>query len=135
MRKLASISLSVLVLLTSLSFGVNFHLCQGEIKSFAFFSEAKPCYHKSAAACPLHQGMQKKNDCCDNQSKLVKGQEHQFAFAKNLVKNSFTIVYELPVFEYPKLALFEKTTPLKFQNLKPPLIGKHVRVLIQSFLC
>lgn len=135
MRIITSILLSGLVLLTSMSFGVNFHYCQGKVKSFALFSEAKACDHKTVAACPMHQTMQDERDCCDDESKIVQGQEHQIAIAKDVVKDLAPVAFEAPVFENVILLSFENATPHKFQNLKPPLIGKHLRVLVQSFLC
>lgn len=132
---IASILLSGLVLLTSMSFGVNFHYCQGEMKSFALFSEAKACDHKAVAACPMHQTMQEKRGCCDDESKIVQGQEHQVSIAKDVVKDLAPVAFEAPVFENVHQLSFKKATPHKFLNLKPPLIGKHVRVLVQSFLC
>lgn len=123
------------MLLTSLSFGVNLHYCGGEVKNFAFFSEAQTCDHKAVAACPMHQQMQDERDCCDDESKIVKGQEHQATFGKDVVKDFTPVVFVMPVFENTRLLLFATIVPQKFKNLKPPLIGKRVRVLVQSFLC
>ena len=135
MKISASISLSWLVLMTSLSFGVNFHFCQGDLKSFALFQEAKPCGHADMPACPMHQTMQSEEDCCDTSAEVVKGQDHPISIVTDLVKTTtLAIVHPAFLLEQPLPVSAKISTP-KYLNLKPPLIGKQIRVLVQSFLC
>lgn len=135
MKFFASISLSWLVLMTSLSFGVNFHFCQGEMQSFALFKEAKPCGHAEMPACPMHQKMQSEEDCCDTSSEVIKGQEHLISIVTDLVKMTTLAVVNPTFLLEQALPVSTKIATPKYLNLKPPLIGKQIRVLVQSFLC
>lgn len=135
MKILASISLSCTVLLTSLSFGINFHYCQGNMKSFALFQEAKSCHHTDMPTCPMHQNMQDEKGCCDTKSEVVKGQEHLISITTNLVKAvTFAVVCPIFLLEKPHPISLQLSKP-EYQNFKPPLIGRQIRVLVQSFLC
>lgn len=135
MRITASILLSWLVLSTSMSFGVSLHYCQGKVRSFSFFHEATSCGLGAMAMCPMRQKIQDKSRCCDTKDKVVKGQQHNVVFAAKVFKSvlAFVAIITLPE---PSPSLLSRDHVIsKFQNFKPPLIGKQVRVLVQSFLC
>ena len=63
---------------------MDFHYCQGEIKSFAIFSEAQSCHqddnicpmHKKSCdnetSCKMHNADDDEDNCCHNEKKIVK---------------------------------------------------------------
>jgi len=71
-KRSTAIILALLMFCTSVGFSMDIHLCQGEFKSIAFFTEAEAC-HEKMVACPMHGKMKVNlnnddNDCCSNQT-------------------------------------------------------------------
>ena len=69
LHRIASLTLAVLMLFTSVGFSADLHFCKGEFKSFSLFGEAESC-HTKKKSCPHHANMvvsdQSENDCCSN---------------------------------------------------------------------
>lgn len=136
--------------LSSVGLAVDFHYCQGELKSMSLWKKAKTC-HELAASSHCHkakkQGCHKsasqksceKDDeqkgCCDNETAIflldadyavaeyVPLEVHQIQFVAAFVATSYHLFSEA---EY---------TLSHYQNYKPPLLDRDICVLIQSFLC
>ncbi|HMP13594.1 MAG TPA: hypothetical protein PKD70_06925 [Saprospiraceae bacterium] len=133
-KTFTAISLALLTLVTSLTFSVNMHYCQGEVQSFALFAKAKSCQHLTVA-CPIHGTMQVEKDCCSDEIKIIEGQDHEAAFANTIIVEVAPIYFVVPTFLFDDSFLFISDTP-SFLHFKPPApSGRHLRVLVQSFLC
>ncbi len=135
MRIFTAISLVLLTLITSLTFSVNLHYCQGEVQSFALFSPAKSCQHLTVA-CPIHGTMQVEKDCCSDETKIIEGQDHEAAFANAVSTSATSVNFAAPAFSVARSFVFINNNRLPFLHFKPPAPGgRHLRVLVQSFLC
>lgn len=62
-RPILCLFLAVLVLVSSTSFMVGMHLCNGEIKNIAFLTHADGCGHQDKMP-PCHK--EKQQSCCEN---------------------------------------------------------------------
>ncbi len=133
-KTFTAISLALLTLVTSLTFSVNLHYCQGKVQRFALFVKAPSCQH-STIACPIHGTMQVEKDCCSDETKIVEGQDHETTFASTIIVDATPIYFAATTFLLDDFFLFISDTP-SFLHFKPPApSGRHLRVLVQSFLC
>ena len=60
-RSISAVLLAILVLVSSTSFMVGFHFCQGEVQHIAIFTRAEKC-QKEQPVPPCHQRL--KTSCC-----------------------------------------------------------------------
>ncbi len=123
LNKIASITLAVLLLASTVSWTVEKHLCMGRIMDIALFDHAEDCGMK--AALSLLESDQKTPHCCDEESLTISGQDdlmnvvwddidisnqyfiQSFVYTyHNLLVDFFT--NELPVFERPPPRAFTK---------------------------
>lgn len=140
-----SLMLASLILLTSFSFSVDMHFCQGQFVSFGIFSKAKSCHELAAKmqACPFHKNkttdslpraaMGEEDGCCKNETVFVQSELEQcFSADENPIEDnqpSFltNISIENPIH-------LENFSINHFQSYKPPLLLRDIPLLIQSFL-
>ncbi|MFT5513452.1 MAG: hypothetical protein ACI8SE_001860 [Bacteroidia bacterium] len=67
-RRLASISLLIIIAFASIGFNVNAHICQGKVKTIAIFIEAQACEAMESGSCtevPPLSGINRV-PCCNN---------------------------------------------------------------------
>ncbi|HYF67586.1 MAG TPA: hypothetical protein VD884_05585 [Ohtaekwangia sp.] len=72
LKTIAVFALALLVLVSSSSFMVGIHFCQGEIKNVSFFSAAPAC-EKEQNLPPCHR--HEKKSCCDDETIVHEGQD------------------------------------------------------------
>lgn len=137
--------LAALILVSSLTVSVDFHFCQGELKSVSLFGKAKNCHqmakkisgccHNKKASTVKKLCSEEDKNCCNNERVLV---------ASNLAKD-VPVVAQLDLsdeFELSNLSilpLFHSLTLAykdvhPYAHYKPPLIKKLVSILFQIFL-
>jgi hypothetical protein len=79
--------------------------------------------------------MQVEKDCCSDETKIIEGQDHEMAFASTIIVDATPVYFVAPTFLFSDSFLFISDTP-SFLHFKPPApSGRHLRVLVQSFLC
>ena len=133
------------MLLSSTGFSIDLHCCQGQLKSFSLFGEAKSCHSqtdqghckqkkKTCHAAFSSQNEASKKDCCSNKTiKVEKSDDVKIETA------------EIPPFQVKFFTAFVQVFLLKKKidlnkviiphlNYVPPLLNKDIPVLIQSFL-
>ena len=71
-RTIYSLSLALLVLISSTSFQVGMHFCQGEVREIAVFSKASGC-EKERELPPCHRHT--KSSCCDDETVMHEADE------------------------------------------------------------
>ncbi len=134
----------MLILISSTDYIVDFHYCQGDLKSFNLFGKAKNCHEiaDKVKSCKHHQ---KKNidnkacvednkNCCNNKSvNFDSNNDNQFFNSDylSLDFSSFAVIPKLLVFTNHEIVLEYK---IPFEHYKPPLVQKDMRVLFESFL-
>lgn len=134
-------SLILLVLMTSVSFTIDKHYCEGELQNISILGKAKPCStakkNSKEVYCPVHKKMMKMDDgknCCENKSTFVNANNDlvdvDFQLPFSPVLKQFAIAYIL-VF-HAKITL-DKQSIQKF-TYQSPLISRDICVLSETFL-
>ena len=133
-----SFCLVALVFLSSAGITVDFHFCNGELKSFSFFGKAKPCHEPSLKQCPFHKNMVVKSDdkkgCCENKTVHFQSDQEQNFQAINF---NFELNLQKLVLAYASVYFFTSNDKQELNSIahyKPPSISRDISVLFQSFL-
>lgn len=130
-----SYSLALLVLVSSSSFTVNMHFCGGHVQSISLIEDAAPC-PMEVQLLPCHKKMAvTKSGCCDDKHVAFEGKDFSAKVQdfSMLAWQSINWVAALPlimeVIQVNESLAFSTHTPYK-----PPLVGRDITVLVQSFL-
>lgn len=142
--RFVALSLALLMFFSSVSFAVDMHYCQGQLKSLSFIGKAKNCHEMASqmANCPHHQQQMatvaacemEDKDCCQNKTwyfNLDQDQVNQTAdFLVTAQWQQFIIAYVAVFFQ-------NQSSPKEVRywtQYKPPLIPRDLPVLFESFL-
>ncbi len=129
MKKLASIFFLLLILIGSVYVPLQVHRCQGEVKSFALFGEAKACEHHQNP-CPMHG----EDGCCDDNTEWIKpGKEQPKQNEYNNETPNKKHVFVAVFFLLSEYLLPKKSVPLKSHTNKAPASVKSIFLLVQNF--
>ncbi|WP_162343286.1 HYC_CC_PP family protein [Cyclobacterium salsum] len=133
LKNIASLFLSLLVVLSSMTFTVNLHLCMGELESVGILTDAPACdMHRKSCHAP-EPDKNSKEDCCEDEQRILHGQDElskspvfqktqpELVAVLSLLVSYFTANTELPLMEAMEVYI-------------PPLLPRDIPVLIQSFL-
>lgn len=124
LKKIANISIALVLLVATTGVTLNKHYCMGRLKAVALFQSANTC---------ADEGMTDPMPCCEDVSEELK--------VENLTKASFDFksspeLVQLAAFQHAFLVVIisnKKERP-SFQNYSPPPSDRDIPVLIQSFL-
>ena len=133
-----------MVLVSSMSYTIDFHYCQGQLKSFSILGKAKNCHEMASKMASCHHHKQKledslscsegDNNCCNNETLYFESDiEEKFLTIDylNLNFQPFVVAFKSSSFE----DLFDEIKEvIPFAHYKPPLIQKDIPVLFESFL-
>lgn len=145
-QRIIALTLAFMMLITSVSFAVDMHYCNGKLKSVSLFGKAKSCHEKTVTnkkpVCPYHQKMQKqstddkmnKNDCCENRTTIIQADDDRSK--SDLVAPTFQ---ELQQFAIAYLLVFHKIITNDKQSIQEisyqsPFITRDIYVLSEAFL-
>lgn len=132
-RKISAIVMSLVVLLSTMSFTVSEHYCGHKLVDSALFSKAESCGMELQKPASSKDCELKKIDCCKDELKQFTGQNElntsfsSLNFEQQVFVASFTYAY-LNLFE----GLKENIIPFKYYT--PPLLVTDILVLDQVFL-
>lgn len=135
--KLLHIVLAQLLLLSSFGLVVNKHYCQDQLKSVAFFAEAKSCHTANMPAnCPMH-GTSDTEDkgCCDNESEYLKADLEQFVTSPSTWPDIDEIKLPLPPFHDFHELVRQLASKPSFLKYKPPALVADLTIRLQTFIC
>ena len=96
-QKIASLVMALMLLLSTVSWTVDKHLCMGRVMDVAFFSKAKDCGMEAAMAVLDDDTV--KNHCCDDETFVVQGQDdlklsfNDFNFDQQVFVSAFVLSY------------------------------------------
>jgi len=125
-KKVTSILLSFILVISTTGFTINKHFCGGHLVATQFFSTEEP-----ESCC---DGMDMPAGCCHNESEYYQLDENfnlakvSFETASNFV---FTFIKHIVLND---LFASTDTYKVKYLHYKPPLLKPDIPVLIQSFL-
>ena len=132
MKKILSILLATVFLITSTGFTISSHKCGGKThnQSLDFIAKDLNCGMETSGQ-ELCEKNTVKDNCCENEFQHFKvTEEFQTSTALKKLNNRFLIAFTSSI----KLFIENNTTLDKQQNYTPPLPDKDIPVLIQSFL-
>jgi len=130
-QKIASLTMALLLLLSTVSWTVDKHLCMGRVMDVALFAKADDCGMN--AAIEAMGATSDENHCCGDESFTVQGQDdlkisfNDFSFDEQLFLVAFTHVY---------LDLLPEVQERIYSNehYPPPLLIKDIQLLHETFL-
>ncbi len=130
LRQILSSMLALLVLLSTVSWTVDKHLCMGKVVDVAFFANAKTC---SMEADSNSMDTEFEKSCCDEVSFTMQGQEDLKTsfFDLDLKQQLFLVGY---TYSYINLFQDVDTVTTYFSGHPPPLLNKDYQVLYETFL-
>ncbi|CAM1368661.1 conserved exported hypothetical protein [Tenacibaculum sediminilitoris] len=133
-HKIASILMTFVVLLSTMSFTVNSHFCGDLLVDISYFVKAESCgmdmkQETKADGCSIT-----KKNCCQDVASVIEGQDtlkitsfDKLSFEKQVFITSFYYNYSI-LFE----GIHNKVVP--FKNYTPPLVVKDIYVLDEVYL-
>lgn len=140
--QLCALVLAVMVLISSKSYTIDFHYCQGQLKSFSILGEAKNCHEMASKMPSCHHKKnnlensrscaEEDNNCCNNELVHVESD-----FNKQILNIDYlNLDYKFFVgantnFSFNDLlgGIVDKSP---FARYKPPLIQKDIPVLLRN---
>ncbi|SNR53563.1 hypothetical protein SAMN04488009_2207 [Maribacter sedimenticola] len=132
LHKFFSVAMALLLLLSTISWTVEKHLCMGRVLDIAFFHSAEDCGMEAGLAL-LDDASQYEKHCCDDESFTMQGQDDlnhdtfNLDFSQQVFLISFTTSY---------LNLFQESTDKKIvlDSYPPPILAEDLNILHQVFL-
>ncbi|MBU1010660.1 MAG: hypothetical protein KKD74_11030 [Bacteroidetes bacterium] len=120
MKKIFSILVIFLILVSGMHFTVATHICGGEVaaRKWSFTGKTATCGMESPEeSCPMHGGID--SNCCQNKiTTFVVDNNYNKSVSQNLeVHEKVKLVFAIPI------SLFTNTAKLNFTtyfNIKPP---------------
>jgi hypothetical protein len=130
LKTIFSVFLALLVLLSSISFTIDKHICMGRVQSVAILHDAAPCAMEMMAEA----GMNTMDGCCQDTQTKIEGNDLQVKTIKPVAIEYqshwvATLEHVIETFDLESASTYS-SSPL----YKPPLLDQDVPVLIQSFL-
>ena len=132
-HKIASFSLALIVLLSTVSFTVDSHYCGDTLVDSSLFGHAETCgmevqQKSSSSECDITN-----KDCCSDEQLIIDGQDNLKTSFDKLEKEQQIFV---ATFLYSYLNLFEgsQNETTSFRDYSPPPLVRDIQLLDQTFL-
>ncbi len=134
----------VSIFVSSMSINIDFHYCQGQLKSFNILGKAKNCHELAVkkSACKHHAKKQHQDskkiesttNCCTNNSVFIDADSNDQYVDVITTKTNLKAIQS-----YPEIIDFSSDSNIKksgvpYAYYKPPLKQKDFSVLYQCFL-
>jgi len=135
LRQIASVTMALLVLFSTMSFTVDMHYCGDHLVDFSFFENAKNCTMQASPSKATGEisVMEMEMDCCTDLEIVLEGQDDlkisfdQFTFDQQIFISTFYYTY---------VNLFETVDKNlnSFKEYSPPPLIRDIQILDQTFL-
>jgi hypothetical protein len=130
-RSISAVLLALLVLVSSTSFMVGFHICMGEVQNVALFTKADGC-EKEKSLPPCHRHM--KAPCCEDETVLHNGDDFKASIAHLQIVAPAAIDIEQPLILISEVIPSAPFSRIQYYNYDPPLRSWDLTVELQVFL-
>ncbi|MDT0606767.1 HYC_CC_PP family protein [Croceitalea rosinachiae] len=130
-QKVVSVSMAFLLLLSTVSWTVDKHLCMGRVMDIAFFVKADDCGMEAAMVLLEEEGYE--NHCCDDETFVMQGLDdlklnfNDFNFDQQI----FLVVFTTS-FSYIENNL--EREKLSYEYYPPPILVRDIQLLDAVFL-
>ena len=128
-RSISAIVLATLVLVSSTSLMIGLHLCMGEVRNIAVFSEAEGC-EKEQNIPPCHR--HSSTPCCDDETVIHKGDDFQVSIIQDHVVAPVLTGIALPFVLISEIIPSAPLSRFKFRNYDPPLRSCDITVAAEK---
>ena len=127
-RKISAFLMATVVLLSTMSFTVSMHYCQGELVDTAIFQKAHSCGMEMNMSDEM-----KKKGCCDDKEIYIEGQDElKLPVADmNFDQQVFVIAFVHSYIELFQITEGRKNT---FFDYPPPFIVRQIFKLDETYL-
>jgi hypothetical protein len=130
-RTISAILLALLVLVTSTSFMVGMHLCQGEVQNVALFSKAEAC-EKEQSLPPCHRHT--KAPCCEDETIVHRGDDFKSSPDQFHLSAPLLVNMEQAIILIAEIIPSGPGSSSQFYNYDPPLPSHDLTVEHRVFL-
>jgi hypothetical protein len=130
-RSISAILLATLVLVSSTSFMVGFHICMGEVQNVSIFTKADECDMEKNLP-PCHRKMQE--PCCDDETVVHEGDDFKASVEKIHISAPTPLYIEQSPVLIAEVIPSAPSSRTYYQNYDPPLRSCDLTVAHQSFL-
>lgn len=143
LSKYISLPLALLMFITSMSFSLDMHFCQDQLKSFNLFGEARSCHEKAkVSTCPHHQQEAQlseketsKKGCCENKSlEFELDQDKLLQLEKDFSTNLGLQYFVIGYVETFLLEVKPLNTKLDIPIRSTPHIPRDIYALLETYL-
>jgi hypothetical protein len=127
-----------------MSYNIDFHYCQGQLKSFSLFGKAKNCHElaNKMASCHHHKSNDNESkacakedkNCCNNETKFFESENDNLVLGFDyfdFTMQSFIVACHRSPFLDSSIVENEE---LSYANYRPPIILKDISTLFETFL-
>lgn len=121
--------LALLVLLSTVSWTVDKHICMGRVMDVAFFAPAEDCCMDTAIAL----FGETKYNCCDDESFTLEGQDDLKLTIKDLDLGDQLVLFAF-LHSFKDLYSELKQRPVSNSAYPPPLLAQDLNILYQVYL-
>lgn len=134
-RKITSISMALIVLLSTMSFSVDMHYCGDHLVDFSFTEKVDSCMMKTEMSKPSTDCtvMEMDIDCCSDFKVVIEGQDDlKISFDQLTLEQQLFVAS----YVYSYINLFEgfEENAIHFKDYWPPPLIRDVQILDQTFL-
>ncbi len=133
LHKLFSISMAILLVVSTMSWTIEKHLCMGQVVDVAWFSHAENCSMK-AGLTMLSNEVTTKKHCCNDEAFTMQGQDDlthdsvsELDFSQKIFLVSFASSYIRLFQDFEEKDIVIKSYP-------PPILAENLNILHQVFL-
>ena len=130
-RRISAVLLALLVLVSSTSFMVGFHICMGEVENVALFTKADGC-EKEKSLPPCHRHL--KAPCCEDETYVHDGDDFKASIDHYQVVAPAPIDIEHPMVLISEVIPASHTSRIQYYKYDPPLRSWDLTVEHQVFL-
>lgn len=130
-RTISTLMLAMLVMISSTSFMVGVHLCQGEVQNVAFLEKAKGCAMEESLP-PCHRHM--KSHCCEDEMIVHDGDDFKVSFQHVHIATPLAMEIEQPPVVIAEVIPSANISTTYFPPYDPPLRSSDRNVAHHVFL-
>lgn len=130
-RTISAVLLTLLLLVSSTSFMVGFHICMGEVQDVAVFGKADGC-EKEKSLPPCHKHM--KPACCEDEAFFHESDDFKASVGHIHIAAPAPIDIEQPSVLIAEVIPTAEISRTQYYDYDPPLRSSDLTVSLQVFL-
>ena len=135
--RLTSLALAGLMFVTSMSYSVDLHYCQGALMGFSLLGTTKSC-HEVKNSCSRHSEeamtAEEESNCCSNSHINIDNLDEDFTTPQLVEFSNDDIGFLVAYCQIFVQETLSNKDVVKYRRYKPPLPDEDILILNQRFL-